>query len=147
MGTYISRSDIENRAGRVNVAQWATLDGDDSAQTVESRITDAIAYAETRINDFLRSGRYAVPLVGNSSDALRTIKSAAIDLAIWELYSARGIVEEDPVADRMRTKFKDADAMLRRISSGQMELDAQKSSYSGPTAPAVVTAEDYGSPY
>ena len=136
MGTYISKADVEALFGTSNVAKWSNLDNDD-AQTNEARIDDAIDYAEGLIDDRLRDSKYAVPLVGNSTNALRTIKNVAAQLAGWWLYRARGLRDDDETTDKMATHEEDAQGIIDGYLSGRMKLDAVVSE-TQPTAPVVV---------
>lgn len=137
MGTYISKSNVEALFGPSNVAKWSNLDNDD-AQTNEARVDDAIAFSEAFIDDRFRDGKYAVPLVGNSTNALQTIKNVAAQLAGWWLYRARGLRDDEETTDKMATHEADANLIIDGYLSGRMKLDAILTK-TQPTAPVVVT--------
>ncbi len=59
MGSYVSKSDIENVFGVDNIAVWSNLAGGTDADT--ARITLAIGYAENIVEDSFRGGKYALP--------------------------------------------------------------------------------------
>lgn len=136
MGTYINRSNVEAIFGTDNVATWSNLDNDD-AQTNEARVDAAIAYAEGFIDDRFRSGKYAVPLVGNSTNALQTIKNVAAQLAGWWLYRSRGLRDGETEDDKMTTHEVDANKVIDGFLSGRMKLNAALTK-TQPTAPVVV---------
>lgn len=136
MGTYINKSNVEALFGTDNVATWSNLDNDD-AQANEARVDDAIAFAEGFIDDRFRDGKYAVPLVGNSTNALQTIKNVASQLAGWWLYRARGLRDDETEADKMATHEADANEIIDGYLSGRMKLDAALTK-TQPTAPVVV---------
>lgn len=136
MGTYINKAEVEAVFGVNNVTTWSNLDNDD-AQANEARITDAIAYAEGLIEDRFRDSKYAVPLVGNSTNALRTIKNVAAQLSGWWLYRARGLRDDEETTDKMATHEADAHGIIDGYLSGRMKLDAVLTKIQ-PTAPVVV---------
>lgn len=136
MGTYINKSNVEALFGTDNVATWSNLDNDD-AQANEARIDDAIAYAEALIDDRFRDGKYAVPLVGNSTNALETIKNVAAQFAGWWLYRARGLRDDETEADKMATQQEEANEVIDGYLSGRTKLDAVLTK-TQPTAPVVV---------
>lgn len=135
MGTYISKSNVEALFGD-NVAKWSNLNNDD-AQANETRIDDAIDYAEGLIEDRFRDSKYAVPLVGNSTNALRTIKNVAAQLAGWWLYRARGLRDDEETTDKMQAHHDDAQETIDGFLSGRLKLDAVRTKIQ-PTAPVVV---------
>ena len=136
MGTYISKSNVDELFHPDNVAIWSNL-GNDDAQASQARIDDAIAFAEGLIDDRFRGGKYAVPLVGNSTNALRTIKNVAAQLAGWWLYRARGLRDDETEADKMATHQQEANESIDGYLSGRMKLDAGLTK-TQPTAPVVV---------
>ena len=136
MGTYINKANVEAIFGTDNVAEWSNLDNDD-AQANEARVDDAIAFAEGFIDDRFRDGKYAVPLVGNSTNALQTIKNVAVQLAGWWLYRARGLRDSETEDDKMTTHQEEANTIIDGFLSGRMKLNAVLTD-SQPTAPVVV---------
>lgn len=121
---YCLRIDIENRFGKVNVKRWADLDNNDVESEIETRITAAITYAQSLIDDTLRNGPYAIPF---SEPVIETIKQIAADLAgVW-LYESRGVEDFDPETNKPQHKlhFQRANARktLKMLLTGAMRLN------------------------
>ena len=67
-GDLLSRSDVEDIFGVVNVARWADLDNDqDATLKIANRINRAIVWATAEMEDRLRNGPYQLPLTGTSA--------------------------------------------------------------------------------
>ena len=99
MGVYIAQSDVEEQFGETNVQIWSDLDG--SGSTDVAVVARAILYAETRVENLFRNGRYAIPFVftSGSTDAVVT-NWMSVFAGVW-LYRNRGIRDED-AGERMR---------------------------------------------
>lgn len=135
MGTYISQSDLNSAFGENNVIQWSNLDN--STTTVDStRVTAAITFAEAFVQDRLRGGRYTIPFSANSSGATELLKQCMAKMAGWWLYQSRG-TNDTAIDAKLEVQRAEAEALLDRIASGQIQLDIALS-HSGPTAPAIV---------
>jgi phage gp36-like protein len=136
MGRYISKSDIEDLFGVENVAVYSNLENEDDGAD-DDRIDRAIAQAEAKVEARLRGGRYAMPLVGNSSDALLIIKDICARYAgVW-LFQSRGVRPDEADANAMAVHEEAANQMLNDLHSGVLKLDAVMVR-TGPTAPIVV---------
>ena len=92
MGRYIEQSDIEDQFGIDTVKVWSDLENLGTVNT--ARITRAIAYAEDRIDDWFRGGRYAIPFVFKAGISATLIDWASI-YAGSKLYRGRGLRDED----------------------------------------------------
>ena len=132
MGTYIARADLEH-FGVDNVAKWADLDGDADATKILARINGAIADGEAIVDAALRGGGYTVPVSGGGA----FITWIAQRLAVYSLYTARGIDDDNKITGKMEAHYKEALHDLSLIQAGIRKLDAGKS-HAGPTAPMVV---------
>lgn len=126
---YCVQSDIENIFGVSNVAQWSNLDNTTTTAN-PTRITAAITYATSRVNNYMRGGIYAVPLVINS-DAQSVIDVAATIAGVW-LYSSRGQLDTMTnamtggtyLANRYGGMLKQAMSKLMMWRMGLEQLDA-----------------------
>lgn len=92
MGRYIEQSDVEDQFGIDNVKVWSDLENADVVNT--ARITRAISYAEDRIDDWFRGGRYAIPFVFTAGVPATVIEWASL-YAGAKLYRPRGLRDED----------------------------------------------------
>lgn len=137
MGTYISRSDIEDRFGTDNVSKWADMNNDNDTTEIADRITDAISFAEAFVEGRLRGTRYQIPLsISSGSDLIKDIVRAYA--AEW-LFSNRIHKDDEDNAKRnwIRGHVQRADQLLNMIAGGSIRLDATLS-HDGPTIPQVV---------
>lgn len=124
MSTYCTRSDIEDRFGVNNVADWADLDNDEDATKIANRITRSITWASAEIDDHAAVSNYTIPLADSGGSTPTTVEHLAAVLAgIW-LYEARGDADRD---GRHRFKYDKAWAYrtLREMRDGTRLLDAQ----------------------
>lgn len=139
MGRYIVESDIQARFGIDNVNTWADLDNDDVPDA--GRVDASIAYAEDRIDDFFRDGRYAIPFAFRGVIS-QTLKNWAAVLAGWWLYTSRGMRDEE-AGERIRVLVEGDDgtggveADMRSLAAGVLRFNAKQSN-SQPSAPTVV---------
>lgn len=131
MGTYISQSDIEQVFGSEQVAKWADLDNDGTADS--GVVTAAINYAEGYIEDRMRNGPYSVPL-SVSDKSSYPFKHVVAEIAGWRLFSAR---QYDETPDWITDHRQHAEDMINGWFSGQIRLNADYS-YDGPTCAQVV---------
>ena len=135
MANYISKSDVETVFGISNVATWSNLDNTQAGAN-EDRIDAAIAYAEAAINDWLRGGRYAVPITGTSVAVPRVVVDWAAKYAgVW-LYQSRGQLDTDETGNKLTAIKEAVDAEIGMYVSGQRRLAATLTQ-KGPDAPVV----------
>ena len=85
---YATQSDIENRFGVDNVAQWSNLENE-STTTDTARIAEAIAFADQEIDDRFIDSAYVVPLSASGTNGLRPVTGWAAALAGAWLFQSR----------------------------------------------------------
>lgn len=78
----------------------------------DAAVTAALASASREIDTFLAT-RYDLPLPIQPPELVQP----AVDIALYRLASTRQLLSED-----MKERFKDALAMLKRLSRGEQEL-------------------------
>lgn len=120
---YITQSDVEARFGSENVAIWADLDNDGSADT--GRVAAAISYAEGFMESSLRGTGYTVPFSFNNTRDQQLMKSMMAELAGWWLYTSRGIKEDEPSLETSAIR-KNIDRFVQEVRRGAIRLDAAK---------------------
>jgi phage gp36-like protein len=101
----------------------------DNASTIgaaeDARITSAIAWAGSQIDNRLRGTRYTVPLVGLTSSAPVVINDLAKKLAMWWLYNTRLKKKTEAIYKNISGYKAEADTMLAAIAGNLVTLDAQ----------------------
>ncbi|MBM4394365.1 MAG: DUF1320 domain-containing protein [Deltaproteobacteria bacterium] len=113
---YCTRQDLVDRIGEDLLRGWSDLEATGVAN--EGRLTRAIEDAGAEIDSYAQT-RFAVPFVPTPSK----IRQVAVDLAIWNLASAKGIDENS--ADRVHVqRWKAAVAYLRDLADGRAALGA-----------------------
>ena len=85
---YATQSDIEDRFGVDNVAQWSNLENE-STTADTARIANAIAFAGQEIDDRFRNSEYVVPLSAAGSSGLLPVTGWAAALAGAWLFQSR----------------------------------------------------------
>lgn len=125
---YCTRTDVETEYGAGNVLLWADLDGDGSSTKIANRIEAAITLVEEQIDNRLRGGPYAVPLLFTSYE----ITNIAAVLAGAELYAKRGVEDAPDGRDRLESRRETARARLSAIRAGLVRLDPTLHSVSYP---------------
>ena len=137
MGTYITRTNIDNEFGAANVTAWSQMSPDtEGADT--SRIAEAIADAEQEVEDRFRRSEYAVPFAALTEGGLRPVaKWCAVLAGVW-LYANRAARLRDDeasvnrIAGRKRVALEEMDCYL----AGMRTLNCRRKSGVG-TYPAV----------
>lgn len=123
---YITRTDIEAVFDEANITQWADLGNSGVTSTIDARIARAIAYAESRVDSFLRGGPYQVPVVKADGTVPYEIVDISAKLAAVWLYELRGNQDatEEGGQHRLAKHKKDAEQMLTAIKGCAIRLDA-----------------------
>lgn len=126
--SYITRTDIEDKFGKKNVEIWADLDNNQVQADITARITTAIAFADEMVDNALRRGRYALPIVDLLSAVPKVIVDVVASIAgVW-LYENRGVQDFDPdtgkAQHRLHWQKVDAQRVLSWLRMGQIELNA-----------------------
>jgi phage gp36-like protein len=108
--------DLNDLLEQVPEAELIGLTDDANAGEIdESAIARAIADADAEINAYLGQ-RYAAPL----DPVPEVIRKISVDLAVWNLLSRRGRMEE------VRTeRYRAAIRFLERVSKGEISLGAE----------------------
>ena len=142
MPTYAAQSDIEDLFGKSNVAIWSNLEGEsDVADT--NRITKALNYADSYINNELRDSPWVMPTDSPNFE----INDLASRLAGLWLYEARGHDAEDisdgdgELLNKMGWHRRYVDKRLKRIASGDLDIGLERE-HTSPTGPIVCDPDD-----
>jgi phage gp36-like protein len=106
---YSTQDDLLTMISQAELAALSAEAGDEPDAQV---VAEAIARADAEI-DAACGLRYNVPF----SQAPERVKSLSADLAIYHLYSRRGVAP-----DIWRQKYKDALAFLKQVAEGQATL-------------------------
>jgi len=124
--SYATRSDLNEVFGKPNVDKWADLDNDGVSATITARITKALAVADDEVNNRLRNGLYALPIVLSEGGTPVVIVDAAAKIAGCWLYTSRGLADtgdgEKSNPEKLRDEARDA---LAEIRGGNLILDAE----------------------
>lgn len=106
--TYATQDDMVKRFGETELAQRTNrVDGSSIDAVV---LTRAIGDAEAEINGYL-AVRYQLPL----SELPSVLVRVACDIARYHLY-------DDGVPETVRTRYQDSVSLLKRMSSGEVQL-------------------------
>jgi len=140
---YATRTDVENVFGKGNVTKWADVEGENNATFVTTRVTEALSYADERVDDMLRDGPYVLPLQKTDGTTPRTVRDCAAKLAGLWLYESRGIREEadESSPSPLSRMAKNVERTLDSINAGLIRLDVPLSDTNG-FAPSGVTVDD-----
>ncbi|KKN35517.1 hypothetical protein LCGC14_0782850 [marine sediment metagenome] len=106
---YSTQSNILERITEQQLIQLT--DDNNLGQIDAARVTSAIAAADGIIDSY--GGRHQLPLVGNE-----IVEKLSVDLALYELYSRRGVVSET-VKDRR----DHAISLLKSVLAGHASLN------------------------
>jgi phage gp36-like protein len=109
---YCTLEDIKKAIPEDNIIQLT--DDKNLGKIDETKVLDAIEYAEQLINGYLR-GRYPVPL----EPAPELIKRLAVDLAVFQLYSRRFELD---MPQSMIDRRKEIIRLLEQIQAGKVLL-------------------------
>jgi len=134
MGRYVTKTDVENIFGMDNVVVWSNLEGGTAVN--ETRIAQAILYAESIIEDSFRGGRYQLPF----SPVSVVLKDWCAKLAgIW-LFSCRPHYKKDREAAE---GFMDLRKMVFEeiviYHAGQRVFDCNKAATKDVNSPTAIT--------
>lgn len=138
MPDYCSIADLQLRYGTTNLAQWSNMTGSDSPTLQAQRQQDACDKAAAQINTLLIRGGYAVPLQFLDVYAQSFINDIAIDIAVYILYKARGLNDEDKDAAKMEAARNKAMGEIMKIRAGSNQINCARRWGDNPTSPTVV---------
>jgi phage gp36-like protein len=128
---YCTRQDLVERLGEDVLKEVSDLDRHD--QVDEGRVTRAIEEASAEIDGYAQA-RYVVPF----DPVPRALRTIAVDLAVYRLYSARGFDRssaDESVVDQHRAAVQ----FLERLASGKVTIGV-------PTPPKDLGAQVVSSP-
>jgi phage gp36-like protein len=134
-GRYTSVGLMKIRVGQLNVTAWSDTSGTGTENTAAEQW--AIDTAENELDDRMRGGKYAIPFI---APVPISVQKWATDIALFYLYTSRGLQDGDPVADRLKANYEAALrwSMLAK-GSDLLRLDAPRNART-PTVPTVVLA-------
>jgi phage gp36-like protein len=106
---YCTQEDLLKLVPELELAQITAESGDAPDAAV---VSEAIAKAEAEIDSYL-AVRYQLPLAAVPA----RVKSLAVDLSLYHLYSRRSVAPEV-----RRTRYEDAVAFLKLVGAGKAEI-------------------------
>ncbi|TSA12996.1 MAG: DUF1320 domain-containing protein [Deltaproteobacteria bacterium] len=108
-GRYCTQDDLLKLVPELELAQITAESGDVPDAAV---VSEAIAKAAAEIDAYL-AVRYQLPLAATPA----RVKSLAVDLSLYHLYSRRSVAPEV-----RRQKYEDAIAFLKLVAAGKAEI-------------------------
>jgi phage gp36-like protein len=111
---YCNESDIQKQLSPEQLIELTDDDGNDLPDS--GIIEQAIADADAEIDSYL-AGRYSVPV----SPVPAVIRKVSVDIAIWNLYSRRTVVDEN-----RKERYKAAIDLLKLVGDGKAALGADE---------------------
>lgn len=108
---------VEEIKCMVNTQTMVFLTDDDQNEIKEERIIEALKDAESEINGYLQK-RYPLPL----RTVPAVIKKLCKDIALYNLFSRRGINEDNSVEKTIVDRYKNSTRYLENISKGIVEI-------------------------
>lgn len=112
---YCTLDDLLEKVSEDVLIDITTDGGIDAVAVDQDKVNDAIADASALIDSFCQK-KYDVPF----DPAPRIIKKIAVDLTLYELFSLRGINEDED--QEIVTKQKQAIRFLEKIASGALTI-------------------------
>lgn len=106
---YCTQEDLLKLVPELELAQITAESGDAPDAAV---VSEAIAKAEAEIDSYL-AVRYQLPLAAVPA----RVKSLAVDLSLYHLYSRRSVAPEV-----RRQRYEDAVAFLKLVGAGKAEI-------------------------
>jgi phage gp36-like protein len=106
---YCTQADLLKLVPELELAQLTAESGDVPDAAV---VAEGIAQADAEIDAYL-AVRYQLPL----TETPPRVKSLAVDLALYHLYSRRSVAPEV-----RRQKYEDAVAFLKLVGAGKAEI-------------------------
>lgn len=120
---YSTQTDIENVYGAMDVAQWSNFTpGAVTANT--TRVNVAISLANAEIDAYLKSGPYAIPIVGTATNPPTMIVLIEATLAGYWLWDTRNLHKVKDEVPEMKRKAKDARTQLNMIVLSRLPIAA-----------------------
>lgn len=114
---YCSIDDIRKNIPDVSLIELTDDNG--TGQIENSIVSEAIAYADSTIDGYLR-GRYNLPL----NPVPKIIQKISIDIAIYHIYSRRFELE---MPEGMQKRYENAIKLLENIQKGVIAFNMSDS--------------------
>ena len=115
----ITKADLENVFGPLNIAAWADLDNDANPATIAARIAYAIELATEYSMSKIRLLTYA-PSASVIDHIM--VKHATVQKAGDLLYSPPAISDAEPGKDLLSKHRKEYQAFWKEVAAGQVDL-------------------------
>lgn len=121
-GLYCTAADLYDVFGKANIYKWANMESLPESDpnyetTIQARITKAITYSTSDINDKLRGGPYAIPFTDTNLTASINY-ACTIKSGVW-LYEWRGADDFDYEGGRLTHRYTfmmdRADTMMEQV--------------------------------
>jgi phage gp36-like protein len=124
--TYCSQDDLQDRLGAEELARLADLDGDGTPDA--DVLARALADADATIDSYL-GRRYTLPVAESDGETPPSVRTRAVNLAVYFLKLGRDSVTED-----VRTQHTEDILWLERASRGRVSLGDAVASVPGASA-------------
>ena len=138
MPGYCTIADLALRYGTANLAMWSGVDGSSSDPLNATRQQNACDWAFNQINALLTRGPYTLPLVFIDVYSQGMVQEWAIELAVWHLYTARGINDEDKTAGKFEETRNKVMAEIKLVRAGSIQLNAARRWGDNPNSPTII---------
>lgn len=135
---YCTILDLLLRYGATNLAQWANMNGDNSAAQNLSAQEYAINWATSQINTLMTRGPYAIPLQFLDVYSQGVVNDWAVELAVYKLYEARGHNDEDKDFSKFEEMRRKTVNEIMRCRAGSNQINAARRWGDNPSAPTIV---------
>lgn len=136
--SYCTVDDLLLRYGVDNLTTWAAVDGNNQDALIPTRWQNGIDWATGQINSLLMRGGYSVPLVFMDDYARSMVNEWATALAVWRIYTARGLLDKDAQGGKMEDGRAKAIAEIMKVRAGSIQFNCARKWGDNPTCPTVV---------
>lgn len=117
--TYCAYDDLTAQIPEAVLLQQADMEGPPAPGAFDS-ITPALKNARAEIDGYLRR-RYVLP--DTPQETPPTLKKYAVDIAIYQLFSRKGLALSKETEDAILAKrYDDAVAYLRLVAEGKVDI-------------------------
>jgi phage gp36-like protein len=138
--SYVTQAYMETVRGSVNIRKWSNKGGSQSTVDIDA-VNAARADSTLEINGILMK-RYTIPLVNTSATDVARLRKWAERIASYLLYIGRGLQEDDPTGNQLRTEYSDTIAEVTAFAdpsrASNQSLDAEEISRALGHAPRLV---------
>ena len=137
MGKYITVDDLNRRFGEDNITTWSNKQNMSGAPDTAA-IDEAIEYAESKVENEFRLGRYSIPF--QPLDPV--MKKWLVIFAAYDLYINRGVRDDQP--NRLDELNQGAMNEMFKYKAGSARLTSGLSRTPRPTAPVNLPHGQHG---